>query len=92
MIILPALLHTIAHTLNGPILSNKAGIPRHYDLVSPAHTGSRFPVSEIGDEPDAGARRAYMRAYCERMSPNEMHRYDELRNYTERATCVPRTI
>lgn len=71
-----------------PILSNKAAVPRHYDFDSPAHSGERFPVAWIGDDPDAGVRRAYMRAYCEWMSPNEMHRYDELRDYADKAIAL----
>ncbi|KAH7265826.1 hypothetical protein B0J15DRAFT_579720 [Fusarium solani] len=71
-----------------PILSDKAGVPPHYNFDSLAHPGERFPVPWIGNEPDASKRREYIRAYCEWMSPNEMHRYGELRNYADRAITL----
>ncbi|KAJ4157855.1 hypothetical protein NW754_009505 [Fusarium falciforme] len=71
-----------------PILSDKAGVLPHYNFDSLAHPGDRFPVPWIGNEPDASKRREYIRAYCEWMSPNEMHRYGELRNYADRAITL----
>ncbi|EEU45350.1 uncharacterized protein NECHADRAFT_80952 [Fusarium vanettenii 77-13-4] len=71
-----------------PIFFNQTRVPPHYDFDSPAHPGERFPVRWIGNEPDASERREYIRAYCEWMSPNEMHRYGELRDYADRAITL----
>lgn len=71
-----------------PIFSNQTRVPPHYNFDSPAHPGERFPVRWIDNEPDASKRREYIRAYCEWMSPNEMHRYGELRDYADRAITL----
>ncbi|RSL89964.1 hypothetical protein CEP52_014732 [Fusarium oligoseptatum] len=71
-----------------PIFSDKAEAPPHYKFDSPAHPGERFPVPWIGDDPDVSKRREYMMAYCEWMSPNEMHRYGELRDHADKAITL----
>ncbi|KAJ3505903.1 hypothetical protein NM208_g16143 [Fusarium decemcellulare] len=51
------------------------------------HPGE-FPVPWIGDNPEIGKRREYIKAFFAWKSPYEIHRYDELKKEAEKTTAL----